>query len=68
MDIDFQLQQQLSNSYCNCHNVSYKEINSLVCNLKNIKSIEGLRRYITVGKECNKCEANIIKIINFYKK
>ena len=63
------LQPQLSNSYCICHNVSYEEISVLVCNLKNIKSIEDLCRYVTVciRRDCNKCEADIKKIINFYK-
>ena len=66
--MDRQLQQQLSNSYCNCHNVTYKEIGLLVCNLKNIKSVEDLRRYVTVCRECSKCEADVKKIINFYNK
>jgi len=68
MDMDRQLQQQLSDSFCNCHNVTYKEISLLVCNLKNIKCIEDLRRYVTVCRECNKCEADVKKIIEFYKK
>lgn len=68
MDMDRRLQQQLSNSFCNCHNVTYKEISLLVCNLNNIKNIEDLRRYVTVCRECNKCEADVKKIIEFYKK
>ena len=68
MDVHRQLQQQLSDSFCNCHNVTYKEISLLVRKLKSIKGIEDLHRYVTVCRECNKCEADVKKIIEFYKK
>ena len=66
MQID--LKTQLSGTFCACFNVTYSEIAMLIKNIKSIKSIEDLNKYIVVCKNCNLCCSDVKKIISYYNK
>lgn len=66
--MDTELEKQLVGTYCVCYNVMYSEISLYIQNMKSIKRIEDLQKYMSCCAKCKLCASDIQKIIDFHRK